>query len=220
MRNYITFNHNMYSLTLSTIYHWFIISIQYIINNINQQCIRSSTDTQYTRYLRGNPNGRKPHNDFLICQKKYIHRKHQLPNSPAPTGRRLQPPIYRLQPEGSYNSLIYQLQLEGGSNPLVYRLQPEGSSNSLILWHQPEGGYNPLSLPHPATLKYKCRPNCHYHNHCHCHYTTVNLINLSLSTCHINLSHINNCHNNCHMSTLSHQPITSTSHQPKPDLIT
>jgi hypothetical protein len=23
----------------------------------------------------------------------------------APTGRRLQPPIYRLQPEGSYNSL-------------------------------------------------------------------------------------------------------------------
>jgi hypothetical protein len=53
--------------------------------------------------------------------KYYIHRKHQLPNSPAPTGRRLQPPIYRLQPEGSYNSLILQLQLEGGSNPLIYK---------------------------------------------------------------------------------------------------
>jgi hypothetical protein len=37
-------------------------------------------------------------------------------------------------------------------------LQPEGSSNSLIFWNQLEGGYNPLSLPHPTTLKYKCRP--------------------------------------------------------------
>jgi hypothetical protein len=35
----------------------------------------------------------------------YINRKQQLPNSLAPIGRRLQPPIYRLQPEGSYNFL-------------------------------------------------------------------------------------------------------------------
>jgi hypothetical protein len=94
---------------------------------------------------------------------EFIHRKHQLPNSPVATGRRLQPPIYRLQPEGSYNSLnslgsnqkeattpwVLRLQPEGGYNHLVLRLQPEGSSNSLILWLQPEGGYNPLSLPHP-----------------------------------------------------------------------
>jgi hypothetical protein len=64
---------------------------------------------------------------------------------------RHRPPIYRLQPEASYNSLIYQLHLEGGSNlkeattpcvlqlqleggydPLIYRIQPEGNSNSLI----------------------------------------------------------------------------------------
>jgi hypothetical protein len=82
--------------------------------------------------------GRKPHNVFLFI-KEYIHWKHQLPISLATTGRRLQPPIYRLQPEGSSNSLIYRL--------------------------QPEGGYNPLSLPHPTTLKYKCRPICHYHCH-------------------------------------------------------
>jgi hypothetical protein len=37
--------------------------------------------------------------------KAYIHRKNQLPNSPVPTRRRLQPPLYRLQTEGSYNSL-------------------------------------------------------------------------------------------------------------------
>jgi hypothetical protein len=103
--------------------------------------------------------GRKPHNDFLIV-KEYIHWKHQLPISPATTGRRLQPPIYRLQ--------------------------PEGSSNSLIFWLQLEGGYNPLSLPHPTTLKYKCRPICHYHinlslvpvtgliyHHCHCQPVTT-----------------------------------------------
>jgi hypothetical protein len=45
------------------------------------------------------------HRMLSYISKDYIHRKHQLPNSPAPTGRRLQPPIYRLQPEGSYNSL-------------------------------------------------------------------------------------------------------------------
>jgi hypothetical protein len=37
--------------------------------------------------------------------KDYIHRKHQLPNYPAPTGRRLHPLVYRLQLEESYNSL-------------------------------------------------------------------------------------------------------------------
>ena len=36
---------------------------------------------------------------------EFIHRKHQLPNSLATTRRRLQPPILRLQPEGTYNSL-------------------------------------------------------------------------------------------------------------------
>jgi hypothetical protein len=34
---------------------------------------------------------------------EFIHRKHQLPNSLAATGRRLQPPILRVPPEGSYN---------------------------------------------------------------------------------------------------------------------
>jgi hypothetical protein len=71
---------------------------------------------------------------FLFV-KYYIHSKHQIPISPYTTGMRLQPPIYRLQ--------------------------PEGSSNSLIFWLQPEGGYNPLSFPHPTALKYNCRQPCH-----------------------------------------------------------
>jgi hypothetical protein len=54
---------------------------------------------------------------FNIYLEYYIHRKHQLPNSPAPTGRRHQPPIYRLQPEGSYNSL-------NSPAPTGRRLQP------------------------------------------------------------------------------------------------
>jgi hypothetical protein len=62
---------------------------------------------------------------FLFI-KEYIHWKQQLPISPATIGRRLQPPIYRLQPKGSSNSLIY--------------------------WLQSKGGYNPLSLPYPTTL--------------------------------------------------------------------
>jgi hypothetical protein len=73
------------------------------------------------------------HGMLSYISKEYIHWKHQLPNSPAPTRRRLQPPIYRLQPEGSYNSLIFLLQLEGGSNPLVYRLQLKESPTPYIL---------------------------------------------------------------------------------------
>jgi hypothetical protein len=77
-----------------------------------------TTDAQYTRVLRGNPNGRKPHKHFLI----YIFNitftgSTNFQNSPAPTGRRNQPPIYRLQPEGSYNSL-------NSPTPTGRRLQP------------------------------------------------------------------------------------------------
>jgi hypothetical protein len=35
--------------------------------------------------------GKKPQNDFLIYQKKYIHMKHRLPCFPATIGRRIQP---------------------------------------------------------------------------------------------------------------------------------
>jgi hypothetical protein len=98
------------------------------INNTIQQYITSYT--VHKRFLRGNPNGRKPQNAFLYI-KDYIHRKHQLPNSPAPTGRRLQPPIYRLQPEGSYNSLNSPAPTGRRLQPPIYRLQPEGSSNSM-----------------------------------------------------------------------------------------
>jgi hypothetical protein len=48
-----------------------------------------------------------------------IPRKHQLPNSPAATERRLQPPIYRLQPEGRYNSLkVFGSNLKEDITPL------------------------------------------------------------------------------------------------------
>jgi hypothetical protein len=154
---------------------------------------------------------------------EFIHRKHQLPNSPAATGRRLQPPIYRLQPEGSYNSLnslaptrrrlqppeFSRLQPEGGYNHLVLRIQPEGSSNSLILQLQLEGGYNPLSLPHPVTLKYKCRPTVT---------TTITATVTIIVTQHCNCQLYPTSH---HLitSNLSHQPIqpiTVTDTQPNP----
>jgi hypothetical protein len=96
----------------------------------------------------------------------FIHRKHQLPNSSAATRRRIQPPILRLKPKGSYNSLNYlaptrwrpQPHEFSDSNHLVLRIQPKVSSNSLILWLQPKEGYNPISLHRPASLKYKCKP--------------------------------------------------------------
>jgi hypothetical protein len=34
---------------------------------------------EYTIILGGNPNGRKPHNDFLYTSEDYNHRKPQLP---------------------------------------------------------------------------------------------------------------------------------------------
>jgi hypothetical protein len=43
---------------------------------------------------------RENHRMFYYIYQEYIHRKNQLPNSPAPTGR-------RLQPEGSYNFLNF-----------------------------------------------------------------------------------------------------------------
>jgi hypothetical protein len=53
-------------------------------------------------------------------------------NSPTPTRRRKKPPIYRLQHEGSYNSINSPTPTRRQlSNPLVYRNQPKGSSNSL-----------------------------------------------------------------------------------------
>ena len=69
---------------------------------------------------------------------EFIHRKHQLPNSPAATGRRLQPRIYILQLEGRYKSL-------NSLAPTRRRLQPLGffGSNHLVLMLQPEGSSNP-----------------------------------------------------------------------------
>ena len=111
------------------------------------------------------------HKILSYIYQEFIHRKNQLPNYTVATVRRLQPPIYRLQPKGSYKSLNslaptrrrlqppgFWLQPKGGYNHLVLRLQPEESSKSLILQLQSKGGYNPLSLPHPFALKYKCRP--------------------------------------------------------------
>jgi hypothetical protein len=125
------------------------------VRSINQKCITNNCRYTVHHNLRGKPNGRKPWNSFLYIE-YYIYRKHQLPNSLAPTGRRLQPPIYMLQPEGSYNSLdsstptrrrlqtpnlqalkedttpcVLQLQPEGGYDPLIYKLQPKGIYNSL-----------------------------------------------------------------------------------------
>jgi hypothetical protein len=70
------------------------------INNASHHTQIHSTPVFYVETQMG-----ENHRMLSYISKDYIHRKHQLPNSPTPTGRRIQPPIYKLQPEGSYNSL-------------------------------------------------------------------------------------------------------------------
>jgi hypothetical protein len=124
-----TFNHNIYYSNLSVVFNSLSLKFN-ISSNINQQCIINNHIDIIHHNLCGNPNGRKPRNGFLIYQR--IHSlEAQLPNSPAATGRRLQPPIYRLQPEGSYNSLNFLAPTRRRLQPPDFRIQPEGSSNSL-----------------------------------------------------------------------------------------
>jgi hypothetical protein len=99
---------SMYHLCLHSIYHEHII----IRNNI-------TSNTQYTNIYVETQMGEN-HIILSYIYQEFIHRKHQLPNSPAATGRRLQPPILRLQPEGSYNSL-------NSLAPTRRRLQPPDS---------------------------------------------------------------------------------------------
>jgi hypothetical protein len=111
----------------STIYHQCIIydCIQYIYHKhviIKQHHINITSRTQYTSIYVETQMGEN-HIMLSYIYQEFIHRKHQLPNSPAATGRRLQPPIYRLQPEGSYNSL-------NSLAPTRRRLQPPGFSGS------------------------------------------------------------------------------------------
>jgi hypothetical protein len=49
------------------------------------------------------PNEGKKHGMIMLFFKECIHWKHQLPISPAINRRRLQTPIYRLQPKGTSN---------------------------------------------------------------------------------------------------------------------
>jgi hypothetical protein len=74
---------------------------------------------------------RENHGMFFYILEYDIHRKHQLPNSPTPTGRRLQSPVYILHLKEYTTPQILHLQLERDSNPLIYRIQPKGSSNFL-----------------------------------------------------------------------------------------
>jgi hypothetical protein len=60
------------------------------------------------------------HGMLAYIYQEFIHRKNQLPNSPAATGMRLQPPILKLQPEGRYNSLNFVA-------PTRRRIQPHNS---------------------------------------------------------------------------------------------
>jgi hypothetical protein len=111
------------------------------------------------------------HKMFSYIYQEYIHRKNQLPNSPAPTGR-------RYQPQGSYNPLnslatigrrlqppslkaptpcVLWLQLEGGYDPLIYRIKPEGSSNSLSSLAPTRRRLQPPFLSSSFHPKYNCR---------------------------------------------------------------
>jgi hypothetical protein len=107
----------------SIVFHQFIIydCIQYMYHK--HVIIRNITSrTKYTNIYVETQMGEN-YEMLSYLYKEFIHRKHQLPNSLDAIGRRLQPPIYRLQPEGSYKSL-YSLA------PTIRRLQPPEFSSS------------------------------------------------------------------------------------------
>jgi hypothetical protein len=118
-------------------------SIYYCIININiHQCIINNNRHIHT--IHNTPIfyvetqcGRKPQNDFLICQ-RITFKEAPTSNSPAPTEGGSNPLVSRLQPEG-------KLQLPNSMATTRRRIQPLCSP-----WLQPEGGYNHLSFPHPA----------------------------------------------------------------------
>jgi hypothetical protein len=104
----------MQSLTSSSIYH------KYIMTSINQQSIINIHRNIVDQNLRGNPNGRKPHNDFIIYQNNTFI--------------------------GSTNFQILQVELEGGHGPLFIGSNLKEARTPLIIWIQPEGGYNVMIL--------------------------------------------------------------------------
>jgi hypothetical protein len=61
---------------------------------------------------------------FNIYLEYYIHRNHQLPRFSSTNWKKAPTLVYRIQPEGSYNSL-------NSLAPTGRKLQPEGMSNSL-----------------------------------------------------------------------------------------
>jgi hypothetical protein len=98
-----------YVINVSSIYHEHIN-----ISGITTHQIHSTPEFTWKKKWE------KTTKCFLIYFQEYIHWKHQLPNSTATIERRIQPPIYRLQPKGSYNSLNYLA-------PTRRRLQPPDS---------------------------------------------------------------------------------------------
>jgi hypothetical protein len=90
------------------------------MTSVNQQRIINMHRNIIDQNLHGNPNGRKPHNYFLIYQNNTFI--------------------------GSTNFQILQLQLEGGYGPLFTGSNLKEARTPLIIWIQPEGGYNPMIL--------------------------------------------------------------------------
>jgi hypothetical protein len=88
--------------------------------------------------------GRKPWNDFY-----YMYLRSTLIGStnfllsPAPTGRRIQPPRF-----SSYN-------MREAPTPQFFGSNQKESTTPYVLQRQPKGGYNHLSFPHTNSLKYK-----------------------------------------------------------------
>jgi len=118
----------MYHLWLYSIYHEHI--------NISNITSTTSHEIHSTPEFTWKPKWEKTMECFLIYCQEYIHWKHQLPNSLDTTRRSIQPSIYRLQPEGSYNSLnsLDPTPWFSGSNlkeaPTPYVLQKEFSRDS------------------------------------------------------------------------------------------
>jgi len=109
---------------MNSLYH-------HMINNIIHQFIINNQKYTVNHNLCGNPNGRKPHNDFLYLYQEYMHRKNWLLNYSKPTQRRNQPPDLQEPTWRNIQIIVFsELQPKGGYDPLIYRFQPEISSNS------------------------------------------------------------------------------------------
>jgi len=129
---------------------------------------------------------------------EYIHRKHQIPNSPTPTGRRHQPPNLHSPTRRKHQHFEFSnTNRKEATIPWFTGTNLKEAPTLWFLWHQPKVGYKSISFPHIASLKYKCRLIVTTTNQHVTSIVTDTSTNLSLP-----LSHQPSCHYHINQPTI------------------